>query len=1512
MSDAPASNPSETRQPETERPRTGPKDMLKILGIFVVVGLFGVGGVFALQAWRDEPPPQATAHISAKLELAAGEVELLGTEDGAAPRRLLSGTPLPAGAKLRTAVGARALIRLSDGSRVFMRDETEIQLALDEPHAGITLRAGELWLETPPLDREREPLVHTVGPAQIVLTDGGASMRLREGEASVYVAEGIAAVSSESGRSEVHSGERARVPADGGAPVVAPETFWDDWTGGMADRRAGARIGGGSGSLYAVDDAAPPGTPALPLSIAQQIVDVAIEDGLAETRVDQRFFNPSDRDVEGWYWFTVPEGAMLVGFELETDGQLIKGEIVERRQAAATYASAKVSNDHPALLEWIDARTVRAKIFPVPAMGERRIVVRYQQLLSETDGKLHYSYPLSGPGAGQAPTIEEFALAVELRGELHEHYAISTLGEATVSSDNRLISMRRSGFTPRADFELELSRKDDDSKGPNAPLRLSEYQAGADQARFIMLRWLPDIDFEALPTPRADVVVVVDTSAFGDDAEHQSRLAVAEALLRSLSSEDRFAVIAADLNADVLYPAEGLEQATTASIDAALEALDSHRHGGATDLGGIFERALSRVHDADQPAIVYIGDGLATSGERSSDALAERLRRALTGSRARLFTVGVGPAVDQRLLARLARVGGGESLRVDGPEQAVVRALELSGAIKTPTLTDLAVLDDRGVALDTLLDDSFSNATGKLARGRELVILARTHGEIPETIDIRFRVGGVLETRSYTPKRGRSVVDFAIPKLWSRARIERLLGDGRGPAAARGKVLALGLEYGLMTPFTSFLALDSERAYSRKGIERRDRPWDRQLLGRALPHSWTLDEHGRAPGYVDPRPGVGELLLGALAAPIGCDATDQSSDNEDRSASARSKQDEKSNEGVAPTSAQTPHDESQPDEDLIAQLDGAIEEEKEGSEAPAAKTGMRSKSRRASSFGRGGLPGGTEKREEEAPEFFDDIAEDQPADPAPEPESGVEMEVLGGGGKKGSSRGIGAISNIGTLSEKDPAPPSLDANRKRAGGDDTKTKDERFQWRSAGRPSTISPVARNQKAPCSDASSRPLAQRKILWAQQLERAPDMVGRLRVYELAAASCELKTWRQQRVLLHMLQATVQTEAELELLIAHFWDDAEARAFMVRALQRRLVDKGLIAALERALFGGIDLDAFERAVVAAPTDDEALRLVEDALIQHRAMPAAERLRLDLIHLDLLFTLGRIEEAIRAGRKLRELGLMTPALAERLGELLVESGQPDEAKRVYSEIVEYDPSSPDTRRLLGDIFMRHQWYQEAYRQYGDLVALSDLAVDRIRLARAAAGAGRIDEGLRILRQVAIGEGRPGVDDPRRWARLHAAVSLGRLLASDDGSLPRDKLTRELKRLQLFDTATTWTFVVWTDLGHSLTMGPPAAAGSEGLPDKAQREAAEAATMLTRGSFIAGDTGLWAVQHAGLDVLEVRHQGSIPPRPVAYERIELRWTGETFEVSHTKGEVAAAKPRPKTAPTPEPSDVPE
>jgi hypothetical protein len=183
----------------------------------------------------------------------------------------------------------------------------------------------------------------------------------------------------------------------------------------------------------------------------------------------------------------------------------------------------------------------------------------------------------------------------------------------------------------------------------------------------------------------------------------------------------------------------------------------------------------------------------------------------------------------------------------------------------------------------------------------------------------------------------------------------------------------------------------------------------------------------------------------------------------------------------------------------------------------------------------------------------------------------------------------------------------------------------------------------------------------------------------------------------------------------------------------------------------------------------------------------------------------------------------------------------------------------------------LRHGWHDAAYRQYADLEALAaEDASSSIRLARAAAGAGRVDEALRVLRKIASGEGRPGADDPRRHARLHAAAYLAALLLEEE-KLPRQSVVRELRRLQLFDGPSSWTFVVWEDLEAQLVLAhaDPSADGHIGDP------------------IVAGDTGLYALQAppTGFPNLTVRHAGEHLARRVAYTQLTVTFDGKDFRV---------------------------
>jgi Ca-activated chloride channel homolog len=1393
--------------------RLGPRPIP--LRTFLALGVVGIALVSALvMLILKAPPPQRARNLGARLELAAGQVTV---KDADSESQGLSGTPLATGARISTGKGARALVRTGDGAAVFLRGDTEVVL---EP-MGLSIEKGEAWLDAPRVDGEA--IVCRLGKNAVSASDAGLSITRDGDNAKVYVARGLAILTSPGGRVEINAGTQGTAASEG-APKVAPVAFWQDWTGGMGDAHAVRGAGGsGSGRIYGLDPNALPGTPAKKLGIAKQVVHAALRDGVAETEVDQTFSNPGSLPIEGWYWFTVPTNATVTSFALESNGRLVEGEVIERHEAAARYQAAVRQAVDPALLEWVDGRSYRARIYPIPASGTRRVVLRYIELLPQVEGKIRYVYPLR---SDDAVRFDEFALSVDLGTQGAAMHVASSL-DATLEQNSTLVSMRRSGYVPQADFQLEMA-----PTLPSPPVRAWRFAAGSDQADYVMMRYVPEVNFGSLPPAKGEVVVVVDTSAGGDESERAERTAAAEGILRALSDEDRFALIALDVTPTVVYPKEGLALATDAEVAKALEKLTDHGIAGATDLGAMFEPALERLHGTEQPAIVYVGDGHPTSGETTADALMSRMRRSLSGSRARFFAVGVGADAEHELLAQLTRAGSGQYLRINEADETTGQALRLTSAIKTPTITDLEV--DLGAGLD----QPFYSSAGKLARGEELELLARTHHELPKTVTIKGRIGGKDWKTDYPLRVETSTTTSLVPRLWAAEYVRRLLGSGAGPDDNRSKVLDLGLEYGLMTPYTSILALESDDAYARQGVPRRNS----RLRGVRLT---SIQSERQEEELVAP------FLPASTRTAMGCD----------RKAAMEDSNTQLTNDNGGGTSAGT---------------------RARAEEAPAASPAPQSG---AAAFG-------------DQPAAPSVAATTATAAPPPPPQAasvnalqGANLGVSGageGGGGAGDGVGLGSVGALKSASgagAKDRAaaphrPSSFYRSDKRQDSKepaDLKAK----KAPEPPRPPPPAPVApRRVLATCSDAASRPLAERIVLWQKRLRRATGSADLIAQYEAARSSCELPDWRDQEALLDLVQARIDNEEAGTAVLGHFAGETEAQRYVARAVLRRTVDPRLSAAVSRALFGArVDWARVDRELLDINKPDERIVHLRAAMLVAEGDPAGDTRLVKQLLLG-----GRAQEAIAHGRRLRDRGLLTPLLAEELGDALVLAGERDEALRTYSEVVEFNGNDPLSRRVLGDLFLRNGWYDAAYRQYKTLTDLdSKNATSWMRLAAAAAGAGRVDEALRIEREVQSGEGSPGPDDPRYWARLWSAARLGALLSDPQvtgGTESKDAVARKLKELSLFSGPGALALLTWEDHDAHLVLGAadPKKEDLRGEPTDASPTALYG-VLLGQGDW---DRKPWAVRYAN----------DAPARPVGFSVTVLSWDGRNFSVKVSKGQI--------------------
>jgi len=1522
--------------------------------------------VFCLFAC-DDPPPDKASPLGSRVELAAGDVWL--TVEGN-KERLITGAMLPEQAAIEVGAGARALIRLGSGTGAFFRGGSK---ALVEG-GSISLDAGEMWTDVPADERE----LGTFKAGDVTVTASGAGLDIAKGVdgVQVYVARGLAVVAAPGGRAEVQSGEQAQVKGKG-KPEVGPVAFWEDWTGGMADRELLAGIGGrAAGKLYGIDRDRS-GSPPKELQITYQAVRIYIRDGIAQTTVDQRFFNPTSTDVEGWYWFTVPEGASVERFAWEVDGVLVDGEMIERKQAAASYeAAVQARTFSPALLEWVDGRTFRAKIFPVPATGERRVVLSYTELLPVSDGVYRYVYPMGGEGEVR---IQEFSLEVDL-GDAGEDLEIATLQDAKVEQDKTKVSMRRSGFVPRSDFLLEIRPTEE-----TEPLRVMRYKSGKDEADYVMLRYSPEVEWGALKEVPGDVVVVLDTSAGGDESERQIRSDAVEAILRALSAGDHFAVVAADLTPRVVYPQEGLAKAEEKEVSAAMESLSEVSTAGATDLGEMFAAALSLVHESEQPAVVYVGDGRPTVGEVTATALAERLRRSLGDSRARLFTIAVGAEANHSMLERLARVGGGKAFRIDQPEQTVQEALRFAGLVKTPTLTDLTI--DAGGGLDQL----FSTAAGKVSEGEEVVLLARTHHALPDTVKITGRLGGKDVEREYDISTDEGEEYGYIPSLWARLYLQRLMGEGLEDN--RGTIISLGLNYSLMTPFTSFLVLESPTAYDSQGIPRRERFRFGSLdddnkntgvalaMGPALPllgltgcadEGYDLEsapQMDEVPEWLkkdtrdEEQGGKGKRHKGEEGQMGQRDArktdnhygTKGPKDNPDPHMARSQAKEAARNAGIL---ASLSEQNGQLGQDPEAALGGLLGEQT-GEQFGYGGLGLQGTGRggggtgegsiglgdlntighgggggSGSGYGRGagGLGGrrgksvrirsgaamvkGSLSKEVIRRIVHRHINEvkfcyERELARRPDIEGVVSVKfIISSTGAvqmaavANSSLGNAQVENCmaqavrrwtfpqpegggivivtypfklyadggSTTAKKlkpepppDPAPepvPIVEAAAPALSLTPTKKK-KLFKLRS-----------------CSDASRRPLYHRRILWQRRLAYVTSPAQVLRIFTEAGERCELPSWRARKTLLDLIERRVRSPESVAGLISAFSRYPTAQRYLRRRIMRHALDPDLTMGL---WYGHtVNWGAVKRGLVAIKDPDKRLTELRKILEKHPDDPAGRN-----ILVAVLFENEKYDEARAEASRLKRDGLATPVTLAILCDLQADAGHENEARRSCSELVEFNSEDPLARQRLGDLFLRHGWYGAAYRQYRTLVEVlgSTKPSAMLRLAAAAAGMGKIDEALRIERKVAAGEGEPGPDDPRRWARLHSAVRLSKMILQAQAGSEQDKvkaLTRSLKRTQVAGTPTTMVVLVWEDLESVLELLAE-------VDDK---------PFAVADRVVSPWTGLMMLDVGELPPAElelsVKLRSAKLKRAVGFSLITITWDGKNFTLDEKRGELPA------------------
>lgn len=118
-----------------------------------------------------------------------------------------------------------------------------------------------------------------------------------------------------------------------------------------------------------------------PIQLRAVSIEVDLFGDQARTSVELRLFNPNPRVLEGELQFPLQEGQVVTGFALDINGQLRDAVPVPKAKGQEIFEDIRRRRVDPGLLEAAAGNQYKLRVYPIPAQGERRVLITFNETL---------------------------------------------------------------------------------------------------------------------------------------------------------------------------------------------------------------------------------------------------------------------------------------------------------------------------------------------------------------------------------------------------------------------------------------------------------------------------------------------------------------------------------------------------------------------------------------------------------------------------------------------------------------------------------------------------------------------------------------------------------------------------------------------------------------------------------------------------------------------------------------------------------------------------------------------------------------------------------------------------------------------------------------------------------------------------------------------------------------------------------------------------------------------------
>ena len=547
-------------------------------------------------------------------------------------------------------------------------------------------------------------------------------------------------------------------------------------------------------------------------------LDTKINGQIATTRVEQVFRNDTPYTLEGTYFFPIPETASIVEFAIWENGRKLVGEVRSREEARRIYDEIVRRQKDPGLLEYAGKDLFQASIFPIPPNSDKKLELTYTQILKAENGTVAYRYPLGmGRNLWTRQQLENANRNLPAQKIGTVSGKIEIVGKEAlrnIYSPSHQIDVKRKSETASS-VSFETNGNDNDFQlfyglsNNDFGLSLLTYrEAGKDG--YFLLQLSPKDDLAEKELVNKDIVFVLDTSgSMADEGKMEKARAALLFGIRSLREGDRFNVI--NFAGEEHLMENSLIGANGSGKKRGEDFVNKLTPTGGTNINDSLIAALKQFSASPRPKmLVFMTDGLPTVGEANVEKIVANVNKAKSED-IRLFTFGVGYDVNTTLLDKLAAENSGAADYVEPKEDLEIKVSNFFTKVSAPVLSDLKI--DYG-SLETNL--VYPRKITDLFKGAQLTLIGRYKNDNDlQNITLRLTGKSGAENRSFNyqnldfPRRAED--NNFLPRLWATRRVGWILEQIRANGETkelRDEVSELGTRFGIVTPYTSYLATD--------------------------------------------------------------------------------------------------------------------------------------------------------------------------------------------------------------------------------------------------------------------------------------------------------------------------------------------------------------------------------------------------------------------------------------------------------------------------------------------------------------------------------------------------------------------------------------------------------------------------------------------------------------------------------------------------------------------------------